>query len=203
MLHIDPAHIIQSVGMIGIFMIVFAETGLLFGFFLPGDSLLVPIGILAAQGYIDPWTFGIAAALGAILGDSTGYFLGRRFGSAIFKKDDSFFFDKKHIERTERFYEKYGRTTIFLARFTPIVRTFAAPMAGVGKMPYHIFAFWNILGGILWPASLIGIGYFFGSRIPNIDQYIIPGVLVIVVVFALPVVFQGVRRLVLKKKNTV
>jgi len=198
---LDPVHLIQSAGLIGVFFMVFSETGLFFGFFLPGDSLLFPIGILAAQGFIDPWSFALAASLGAILGDSVGYFLGRRFGPAIFIKEESFFFSKKYVERTERFYEKYGRTTVFLARFTPIVRTFAAPMAGVGKMPYPIFLFWNILGGIIWPIVLIGAGYFFGSKIPNIDKYIVPGVIAVVVLFALPVIFQGLKRVFAKNRR--
>jgi membrane-associated protein len=196
---LDPTHIIESVGALGVFAIVFSETGLFFGFFLPGDSLLIPIGILAAQGYLDPWSFGAVIALAAICGDSFGYFLGKKYGSAVFKKEDSFFFDKKYIDKTERFYKKHGSATIFLARFTPIVRTFAPAMAGVGKMPYRTFLFWNILGALVWPATLISLGYFFGSKIPNVDKYIIPSVIIIVVIFALPVVFHWLKRVFQKR----
>ncbi len=197
---LDPVHLIQAAGLLGVFLIIFAETGLFFGFFLPGDSLLVPIGILAAQGYIDPINFAMVATLGAILGDSVGYFIGRRFGPSVFRKEDSFFFDKKHIERAELFYKKYGPLAVFLARFTPIVRTFVPSLAGVGHMRYRIFLFWNIIGGIVWPASLIWFGYFFGSRIPNIDAYIVPGVIAIVILFALPVIYQALKRVFSGKK---
>ncbi len=195
MFNLDPIHLIQSAGLIGVFFIIFAETGLFVGFFLPGDSLLFPIGILASQGFIPVWPFIAIAALGAILGDTTGYFIGRRFGPRIFTKDDSFFFDKKYIERTQHFYEKYGLLTVFLARFVPIVRTFAPALAGVGKMRYRTFLAWNIFGGIIWPIAVVWAGYFFGSRIPNIDKYIVPGVVAIVVLSALPVLIPAIKRL--------
>jgi len=201
-LTLDPIALIQAAGVIGVFLIIFAETGLFFGFFLPGDSLLLPIGILASQGYINPWYFLLAAAAGAILGDSLGYYLGRRYGPSVFvKEEDSFFFNKNYIEKTERFYQKHGRLTIFLARFTPFVRTFAPPLAGVGRMPYRIFAFWNIMGGIIWPGLLIGVGYYFGSRIPNIDAYIVPAVVIVVVLCALPTLVPLFRRLFSGKKD--
>ncbi len=201
MFSLDPVQLIQAAGLIGVFTIIFVESGLLIGFFLPGDSLLIPIGILAAQGHIDPVTFAIVATIGAILGDSLGYFIGRRYGARLFVKEDSFFFDKKHIERTKLFYTKYGPLTVFLARFTPIVRTFAPGLAGVGEMPYRTFLFWNILGGIVWPASLIALGYFFGSKIPNIERFILPGVIAVVLIFSVPLVFQGLRRMWKKKKE--
>ena len=195
MFNLDPIHLIQTAGLLGVFSIIFAETGLFVGFFLPGDSLLFPIGILASQGYIPVWPFIAIAALGAILGDTTGYFIGRKLGYRIFTKENSLFFDKQHIERTEHFYKKYGSVTVFLARFMPLVRTFAPALAGVGKMRYRTFLSWNILGGIIWPMALIGLGYFFGSRIPDIDKYIMPGVIAIVVLFSLPVLIPTIKRI--------
>ncbi len=201
-LSIDPIHLIQAAGLVGIFVIIFAETGLLIGFFLPGDSLLVPIGILASQGYLNPWYFAIIASAGAILGDATGYFIGRRFGRKILTKKNSFFYNEKHIERTEKFYQKYGVATILIARFTPIVRTIAPTMAGVAEMPYKKFFFWNVLGGIVWPGTLIALGYWFGQKIPNVDKYIIPSMICIVVLFALPVLFQVFKKIFSPKEKT-
>ncbi len=201
LLNMDPTVLIQGIGILGVFFIIFAETGLLIGFFLPGDSLLIPIGILAAQGDINVWTFALIVTIAAIAGDSVGYLIGRRLGSKVFIKENSYFFDKKHVVRTERFYKKYGPATVLLARFVPIVRTIAPTMAGVGRMPYGTFIKWNIVGGILWPVALIGIGYFFGNLIPNVDKYIIPSILAIVVIFALPVIFHALKKIFTRKKE--
>ena len=142
-----------------LFGIVFAETGLLVGFFLPGDSLLVTAGILAGQGYLDLATLMVLLCIAAISGDTTGYAIGRRTGPLIFKRPKSLLFNPAHIERAQRFYDKYGGKTIVLARFIPIVRTFAPVVAGVGRMAYRRFLAFNIFGGIGWILSMTAAGY--------------------------------------------
>ena len=142
-------------GYIGLFIIVFAETGLFFGFFLPGDSLLVTAGLIAALDHtLDIRILTGLLCAAAILGDSTGYAIGYHFGPRIFNKEDSIFFHRNHLLKAQRFYEKYGAKTIVLARFVPIVRTFAPTVAGIGKMHYAKFVFYNIAGGIAWVGSM-------------------------------------------------
>ena len=194
MLHfLDPLFLIKTLGLIGIIAIVFAESGLLFGFFFPGDSLLFTAGFLASQGYFPIWILVFGCTLAAILGDNVGYMFGKRLGVKIFSKEDSFFFNKKHIETTKAFYEKHGRKTIILARFVPVVRTFAPILAGVGKMNYRDFLFFNIFGGILWTFGLILLGYWLGGLVPNIDQYILPIILLIIFLSFIPVVIEIIR----------
>jgi membrane-associated protein len=193
-------HFIETVGLFGFFFIVFAESGLFFGFFLPGDSLLFTAGLLSSQGFFNPMVLFIGCAIAAILGDSFGYFFGKKVGPKIFTKEDSFFFRKDHILRTKNFYEKHGKKTVILARFLPIIRTFAPIMAGVGEMHYRTFAYYNIVGGTLWSALVIFLGYFLGSKIPGIDQYIIPIILGIIVVSTAPVIFQIFKKITIVKK---
>ena len=150
--------------------IVFAETGLLAGFFLPGDSLLVAAGLVAAGGGLNIWTLNLWLSLAAILGDSTGYAIGYHLGPRIFNREDSRIFHREHLNRTQRFYEKYGSKTIVIARFVPIVRTFAPTVAGVGRMRYRTFLAFNVLGGIGWVASTTLAGYLLGRSIPDIER---------------------------------
>jgi membrane-associated protein len=151
--------------------IVFAETGLLAGFFLPGDSLLVTAGLLAAgEGTINVWLLIILLSVAAIAGDSTGYAIGSHLGPRIFSQEDSRFLHKDHLVRTHRFYEKYGAKTIVIARFIPIIRTFAPTVAGVGKMNYRVFLTFNVIGGIGWVVSMTLAGYFLGRSIPDIER---------------------------------
>lgn len=163
--------------------IVFAETGLLAGFFLPGDSLLVTAGLIAAADRtLNPWMLIVLLSLAAIAGDSTGYAIGFHLGPRIFSCEDSRWFHKDHLVRTQRFYKKYGAKTIVLARFVPIVRTFAPTVAGVGKMRYPTFLTFNVVGGIGWVVSMTLVGYFLGRSIPDIERYvhwIIAGVIVV------------------------
>lgn len=154
-------------------LIVFAETGLLAGFFLPGDSLLVTAGLLCAvDGVLDIRLLNLLLSPAAILGDTTGYWIGHYLGPRIFKKENSFFFHQDHLLRTQRFYEKYGAKTIVLARFIPLVRTFAPTVAGVGRMHYPTFLFYNVAGGVGWVASMTLAGFFLGRSIPNIEKQI-------------------------------
>jgi membrane-associated protein len=177
----DVDAIIRWGGYLGLVAIVFAETGLFFGFFLPGDSLLVTAGLFAGKGDLNPILLFVLVTLAAIVGDATGFEIGRVSGKAIFSREDSRFFKKKHLELTRAFYEKHGGKTIILARFMPIVRTFAPLVAGVAGMKYRTFALYNITGGILWVGSMIGIGYVLGRTIPHIDRYI--HILIIVIIF--------------------
>jgi membrane-associated protein len=154
-------------------IIVFAETGLLAGFFLPGDSLLVTAGLLAAaDGVLNVWALAGLLSAAAIAGDSTGYAIGYHLGPRLFTREDSRFFHKDHLRRTQRFYEKYGAKTIVIARFVPIVRTFAPTVAGVGKMRYRTFLLYNVAGGIGWVLSMTLAGYFLGRSIPDIERHV-------------------------------
>ncbi len=180
----DVQHIIESGGILIICLIVFAESGLFIGFFLPGDTLLLSAGIFASLGKLPLGWLMVGVILAAIIGDNVGYSIGRRTGHRIFKKKDGIFFRREHIERAEKFYEKHGGKTIILARFTPIVRTFAPLVAGVGKMPRRHFMLYNIIGGILWGGGVTLLGYWFGSKIPHLDKYI-HYVLIFVVVASL------------------
>lgn len=187
---IDPSVLIQTLGIVGLFAVIFAESGLFFGFFLPGDSLLFMAGILSASHHINIYLLLIGSFVFAVAGDSVGYFFGKKVGPKIFKKEDSFFFHKKHIVRAQNFYNIYGNKTIFIARFIPIVRTFAPIVAGVGSMNYKDFVTYNILGGFFWSFSMILSGYFLGNVIPDIDKYLLPIILLIVFVSILPVIFE-------------
>lgn len=190
---LDPITIIKAVGIIGIILIVFAETGLFFGFFFPGDSLLFTAGIFASQGYLDIGVLLIGCIIAAILGDSVGYWSGKKYGRELFDRDKGFFFKKKRLYDAEIFYEKHGKSTIVIARFVPIIRTFAPIVAGIGKMHYKTFISYNIFGGVLWVLLLLLSGYFLGGLIPNPDKYIIPVAFAIIVVSFLPIIIKMIR----------
>ena len=185
--------LIQMVGLIGIYCFIFAESGLFFGFFLPGDSLLFTAGVLASAGYFNFGFLFIGCFVCAVLGDSVGYYFGTKVGPKIFTRQDSFFWNQKNIEKTNNFYKKYGNKTITLARFVPIIRTFAPIMAGVGKMKYKVFLLWNILGGFLWVGVVTTLGYFLGNHIKNIDKIILPIILLIIFISIVPILFQFIR----------
>ena len=182
----DPHVIIGTLGALGVIAIIFLETGAFFGFFFPGDSLLFTAGFLASQGYVSLAVLLAGTFLAAIIGDSVGYAFGKKIGPAIFKREDSVIFNKKHIERAQHFYDKHGRKTIILARFIPIVRTFAPIVAGVGQMKYKTFISFNVIGGFLWTWANLWLGYGLGSLIPDPDRYVLPAVLVIIVASSLP-----------------
>ena len=158
-------------------LIVFAESGLLVGFFLPGDTLLFTAGFFAGQGKLPLIWLIITIVLAAIIGDNVGYEIGKRTGHRIFRKKDGILFRHEHIARAEAFYEKHGGKTIILARFIPIVRTFAPVVAGVGKMPRKRFMLFNVFGAVFWGAGVTMMGVWLGSKIPNIDRYILPIIL--------------------------
>ena len=194
--NLDIESLIKTVGMIGVIAIVFAESGLLIGFFLPGDSLLFVAGFLASQHYMNIHTLVLLVAIAAISGDSTGYYFGRRLGRKLFKKNNRFI-KQEYLEKTEAFYEKHGGKTIILARFVPIVRTFAPFVAGASKMDYKKFLSFNIFGGLLWGAGITYLGYFLGNSIPNIDSYLMPVTILIIILSFAP----GIIHYLSKKEN--
>lgn len=187
---LDPLTIIKTVGLLGVVLIVFAESGLFFGFFLPGDSLLFTAGFLASQGFISIWWLLILCFIAAIAGDSVGYAFGKKTGPMIFTKEDSLFFRKKHVERARSFYEKYGKKTIIFARFIPIVRTFAPIVAGIAGMEYKTFLKYNIIGGFIWTWGMLGLGYALGNIIPNAEKYLSPIILIIIVTSLIPAIVE-------------
>jgi membrane-associated protein len=193
-LHFDLKSLIEAVGYVGLFAIVFAESGLFFGFFLPGDSLLFTAGFLASQGLFELPVLIVLLSIAAITGDSVGYWCGEKFGRKLFTREDSIWFHKKHLITAHEFYERHGGKAIILARFLPAVRTFVPIVAGMGRMSYRKFLFYNVFGGLFWVISMTVGGYFltdairrlFGISEKDIDKVLIPVVLVIIVVSALP-----------------
>ncbi len=189
-MHFDLAEILRTVGYIGVFAIIFAESGLLIGFFLPGDSLLFTAGFLASQGFFDIWVLVIGCFLAAVTGDSVGYAFGHRVGRRLFQREDSIVFHRKHLERAEAFYQQHGGKTIILARFIPVIRTFAPIVAGMGRMHYTRFLMYNLVGGFLWGVCVTVAGYFLGNMIPDVDRYLLPVIAVIIIVSTLPTVIH-------------
>ncbi len=190
---LDPLSIIKFAGLLGVIAIVFAESGLFFGFFFPGDSLLFTAGFLASQGLMSPWLLFIGVFVAAVAGDSVGYAFGRRTGPALFSRENSFFFNKKYPERAQAFYDKHGKKTIIFARFVPVVRTFAPIVAGVGRMDYKTFFAYNVTGGLLWTLLLAGGGFVLGNTLPQASQYISLIVTGIIVISILPPVIHIIK----------
>lgn len=192
-IHMDIIELIKTIGYIGLFSIVFAESGLFFGFFLPGDSLLFTAGLLASQGLFNIYFLTILITVAAILGDSTGYFFGKKVGPKIFIKKNSIFFKKEYLEKTKLFYEKYGAKAIILGRFIPIVRTFVPILAGVGSMKYKTFIQNNIIGGLLWGAGITFLGYYLGVKVPYVEKYLLIIIIGIILISFLPVAFEFLK----------
>jgi membrane-associated protein len=172
---------------------VFAESGIFFGVVLPGDTLLFAAGLLAAKGFFHIGLLVASAICAAVLGDSVGYWTGKKAGPRIFTKEESFFFKKEYVTRAQAYFAKHGNKTIFFARFVPIVRTFAPILAGVAGMEYRRFIAYNIAGGITWCSSLLLLGYFLGTKVANIDAYILPIVGLIFVLSFIPVIKEYLR----------
>ncbi len=189
----DLVELLRGVGYAGIATIVFAESGLLVGFFLPGDSLLFTAGFLASQGVFHIAWLATLCFGAAVAGDSVGYAFGHRVGRRIFTKPDSLFFHRRNLLRAEDFYAKHGGKTIILARFLPVVRTFAPILAGVGSMTYPRFLAYNIVGGALWAIGLTALGYFLGSAIPDVDRYLLPIIAGIIILSILPTAVHVLR----------
>lgn len=191
----DVQQVVRLGGYVGLTAIIFAETGLLVGFFLPGDSLLVTAGLLSSQPQfgLNIWLLGALLTVAAIVGNSAGYAIGWYTGPKLFTRDDSLLFKKRHLFRAHQFYEKHGGKTLVIARFMPIVRTFVPVVAGLGRMPFRAYTAYNVLGAVLWIWSMLFIGYFLGRYIPGIENHITKVILVVIFLSLLPGIVSWAR----------
>src|SRR5262245_61526140 len=194
----DVESLVRIGGIVGLTAIVFIETGLLVGFFLPGDSLLVTAGLFAARGDLEVLPLTVALSIAAIAGDTVGYNIGARTGPKLFSRENSLLFNKKHLITTKEFYDRHGPFTIVIARFVPIIRTFAPVVAGIGAMEYKRFISYNVVGGIGWVVSMVFGGYFLGQMIPNIHKHIDKVIVVVIFLSLLPAIIKIARE---KLKN--
>ncbi|MBD2665071.1 SNARE associated Golgi protein-related protein [Richelia sinica FACHB-800] len=194
-MHFDLPQLIQSLGYFGVWGMIFAESGLLIGFFLPGDSLLFTAGFVASQQLLNIWILIIGAFICAVLGDNVGYATGHKLGRKLFQREDSWFFHKKHIVKTQKFYQKHGKKTIVLARFFPIIRTFAPIVAGLGEMQYRTFMSYNLIGGLVWTVGITLLGFTLGKSLPaeQVDKYLLPIIGLIIIVSLLPSVLHIIK----------
>jgi len=189
----DVTHLIQTGGLLLIAAVIFAESGMMVGFFFPGDTLLFSAGILAASGKLSIfWTI-IVIAIAAILGDNTGYQIGRTLGKRLFSKKDGVVFRKEYIDRAEAFYEKHGSKTMLVAHFIPVVRSFAPVTAGAGNMNRKLFIIFDAIGDIAWTLLITLLGYYVGSRIPHVEKYIEPVLLGVIILFLTPTLYHILR----------
>lgn len=186
--------LIETVGYAGLGGIIFAESGLLFGVIFPGDSLLFTAGFLASQKLLNILILLPLCLVAAVGGDSAGYWFGRKIGPRLFNKEDSIFFHKDNLTRASVFYEKHGGKALILARFMPVIRTLVPIVAGIGEMRYRTFIFFNIIGGLLWSAGMLLLGFTLGSVIPNIDHYLLPIILLIIILSISPSIYHLFRK---------
>ena len=190
----DLESTLQTIGLIGLFAIVFAESGLFFGFFLPGDSLLFTAGLLSSQGHLAPLpVILVGCFVAAVAGDQVGYLFGARVGPSLFRRPDSRIFKQEYVEKARAFFERHGSKTIVLARFVPIVRTFAPILAGVGEMQYRTFVTFNVMGGLLWAVGVTTLGYVLGETAPWVEDYLLLVIAVIILLSLLPVAIEVLR----------
>lgn len=189
----DVRGLVQTGGYIALAIIVFTETGLMIGFFLPGDSLLVTAGLFAAKGDLDIVFLNLLLMFCAVTGDATGYYIGKKLGPALFRKEDSLLFKKKHLVATQQFYERHGGKTIIIARFVPIIRTFAPVVAGMANMSYRRFALFNIVGGVGWVFSMTMTGYILLKLIPDAEKHIHIIIIVVIFLSILPGIIEVLR----------
>ena len=196
----DVENLVRVGGLTAMSAIIFAETGLMIGFFLPGDSLLVTAGVFAAAGKVNIWTLNALLIVAAIAGDTAGYWFGRRVGPALFKRPKSLLFNPDHLHRAHDFYEKHGGKTIIIARFMPVIRTFAPIVAGMGEMQYRRFLSFNVFGGLFWVISMTGIGYFLG-QIPGVREHIEVVIIIVVFLSILPGIIAFARERFKKKSG--
>ncbi len=191
---LDPLFLIKAVGLIGVLAIIFIESGIFFGFFFPGDSLLFTAGLLASRGFLSFPMLILGTASAATLGGLVGYAFGKQVGNALFSREDSLFFNKKHLLQTQAYYEKHGKMTLILGRFLPIVRTFVPIIAGIGSMDFKTFFVYNLTGAVMWSVLLCAMGYYLGEVLPNAEEYILPIIVAIIILSFLPAVFKFIRR---------
>lgn len=195
----DLVSLIKATGYIGLAGIIFAESGVLIGLFLPGDSLLFTAGFLASQDYLDIWILVPLMFVSAVLGDNAGYIFGKKAGPKIFEKEDSYFFKKEYLTRAKVFFETHGGKTLILARFIPVVRTLVPILAGVGKMQYRWFMINNLIGALLWAVGITLAGYFLGQTVPHAEKYLLPIILGIIIVSLIPAVIRILREPAVRK----
>jgi membrane-associated protein len=186
---LDPTFLVSALGVFGVIALIFAESGVLVGIIFPGDSLLFVAGLFASHGYFNIYVLVIGAIIAAIAGDTAGYWLGRTLGSRIYDRKDTWYFKQSYLKQTKDFYAHHGKKTLILARFIPVVRTLAPILAGVSEMEYKIFFSYNIVGGVVWPLLMCGIGYALGNVIPESGHYVTIIVLAIVVLSFLPPIY--------------
>ncbi|HUZ93225.1 MAG TPA: VTT domain-containing protein [Candidatus Paceibacterota bacterium] len=178
--------IVKTFGYAGIGTIIFAESGLMLGFILPGDSLLFIAGLLASRGFFNIATLVLVVFVTATAGDNIGYAIGRRLGRKVFGRKDSFIFNSDNLQRTEEFFERHGKFTFLVQRFLPVIRAFAPLLAGVGKMRYRTFAAYDFAGTLFWSVGITVLGFYLGAAVPNIDTYLLPIILLIIIVSLIP-----------------
>lgn len=198
---LDPTSLIQNGGLLLIAAIIFAESGMFVGFFFPGDTLLLTAGIFAAQGHMNIYEVIPVIAVAAILGDNIGYHIGKRYGPKLFRKSDGIVFRQEYIQRSEKFYEKYGNKSMMMSHFVPVVRTFAPAVAGVGKMNYKQFVLFDAIGCISWAVIVTLVGYWFGTKIPNIDHYILLAVAFVMIAVLGPTLYHLAKALLENRKK--
>lgn len=193
---LSPIHLLNDFGALGVLLVLFAETGILLGIVLPGDSLLFTAGLLSATTrrgdvHLNLAAVVVAAIIGAIVGAQVGYVIGRKLGPALFRRPDSRLFKKEYVERTATYLERYGAgRAVLLARFIPVVRTLMNPLAGVTEMDSREFALYNVVGGVVWAAGVTVAGFFLGKSIPNVDHYLLPIIALIVIVSLIPIALE-------------
>jgi membrane-associated protein len=197
----DVKGLVQAGGYVGLTIIVFVETGLMIGFFLPGDSLLVTAGLFAAKGDLNIVYLNLLLMTAAILGDATGYLIGKKMGPSLYRREDSLLFKKKHLIATQEFYEKHGGKTIIFARFVPVIRTFAPVVAGIAGMPYRRFAMFNVVGGIGWVFSMTMLGYVLVKAFPATEKHIEVVILIVIFLSILPGIIEFIKAKMRGKRN--
>ncbi|HET7060074.1 MAG TPA: DedA family protein [Candidatus Saccharimonadales bacterium] len=197
----DVSHIIQAGGLLLIAAVIFGESGMFIGFFFPGDTLLLTAGVFAAQGKLSLASVIIVVALAAIAGDNVGYHIGKHYGRRLFRKPDGLIFRQEYVQRAEKFYERWGSRTMLIAHFVPVVRTFVPPVAGVAKMDYPKFVLFDAVGDTAWAIIVTLVGYWFGTKIPNLDHYIVLAVVAVVLITLGPTVYHIVKAILEKRRS--
>lgn len=197
----DVTHLIQTGGLLLVGALIFGESGMFIGFFFPGDTLLLSAGVFAGQGKLSLIAIFVVVSLAAIAGDNTGYHIGKRYGRRLFRKPDGLVFRQEHVRRAEAFYDKYGSKTMLFAHFVPVVRTFTPAVAGVAKMNYKEFVFFDAIGDTAWAVIVTLIGYWFGTKIPNVDHYILLAVAAVVLITLGPTFYHLAKVLIEKKRK--
>jgi membrane-associated protein len=197
---LNVTHLIQAGGLALVAAIIFGESGMFIGFFFPGDTLLLSAGVFAAQGKLPLTMTILVIALAAILGDNTGYHIGKRYGRRLFRKPDGLVFRQEYVQRAERFYERFGSKTMLIAHFVPVVRTFAPAVAGVARMNYKQFVIFDAIGDTAWAIIVTLIGYWFGTKIPNIDHYILFAISAVVIITLGPTLYHIGKALLQKRR---